>query len=415
MTFSFPGSRLSAKVVLLCFGALSIDPARAEDDFNNYIERAIKSMEKYYHKGFDGNLSAYYSHDLDYADVKDKDGKPPIKARSADGALKTMCVASAAEVIIEALNLYWKDGGTPVDKESRKADLMKFPPERWSRIPEVDPLKGDIRPYLFTQSWCSCAGKLAAKKSRENCNLKDKKYQQYEVKLTDGTAEALEVFGIGKVIKRSRQSQDVESLDLKRGDFINFDRRHGDGDAGGHATVFWDWIVKDGKRIGYRYFSAQNERKTNGLGFMNAYFLDPKNANFHNPKSPDTCPVKKTNPDKKNNDCKCPRGIRLENTNDCGVDKNTLVIGRMWHPRSWKVDPERRSVIKLLTDKGLRCAWDQDPPRTAEERTADEERARLQKERALEDAASIRDTSVSDAQLVNDSNPDVPNRLIDGN
>ncbi len=109
-----------------------------------------------------------------------------------------------------------------------------------------------------------------------------------------GARDAIVHFGLGIAIKNFS--------DLKIGDFVNYDRTSGYG----HSVVFMKFLFAGGKTsfvygtdaVGFQYFSSQGS--TDGAGFRDAYFSG--------------------------NSCAAAA------TNDCGILKNSLVMGRVLHP-----------------------------------------------------------------------------------
>ena len=343
--------------------------AAAADDFNSYI---VKSTEKLVRersgRGFagDANLSSAYSQDLEYVDltsdngdkgvIKYKEFPPRPSNAKRPKTNETICVAAVTEAIVEALNLYYHDAGANENQQARKQSLMKLPPRKWSRMPlQRSPKGGDISGYLFTVTWCNCDGRRefldrgwgqCASPSARDKDYKEKMavWDKSSVQLARNSGEALEKFGIGEVIRVD--SRNIDKLDLKNGDLINHNRLNCAGSVkndkncrkdgqrlkwGGHAVIFLGWIEKSGKRIGYKYFSAQ--AYTNGFGYMNGYFK----VNDHTAKQ-------------------CPDGLaggkfggKLD---DCGIERN-FDAGRMWHPRDWTIDKKLVDLKSWLRLKRL--------------------------------------------------------------
>lgn len=77
-------------------------------------------------------------------------------------------------------------------------------------------------------------------------------------------ATAIEKYGLGKPIRRLEQA--------KAGDFVDISRENWTG----HTVVLINWIWKDGKIIGLKYWSSQGS--TNGISYNTEYFNIP-NAN----------------------------------------------------------------------------------------------------------------------------------------
>lgn len=77
-------------------------------------------------------------------------------------------------------------------------------------------------------------------------------------------AVAVEKYGLGKQIHRLEQA--------KAGDFIDISRKN----STGHTAVLINWVWKDGKIIGVKYWSSQGS--TNGINYNQEYF-NVRNAN----------------------------------------------------------------------------------------------------------------------------------------
>ena len=352
--------------VLVTLGScVPVAEAYSQADFNPYINDAVKMLLKERgDRGFDqqcacptckkgerGCLSAYYSQDLDYAAMGETghgvikygpggaerkkllDGEffePKYEKAKRDKYMvgrpktnPTICVASVTEAIIEALNLYYKDKKSQFSEDERRTQLMQLPSRKWSRFPDRPyPKKMDIQPYLNGVSWQTCRD------------------PRKTVQISRSTGEALQIFGIGTTLpeepdasgarRTPRNSLDELQDVLQPGDFINFDRPRKDV-AGGHAVIFMKWLRdRSNKIIGFTYFSAQVATK--GFGLIDGYFVtDDK-------KKP--CPVESS---------------RSEHPSDCGIHKNFLFGGRMWHPARWSVDKRMIALERWLVDKGLRC------------------------------------------------------------
>lgn len=171
------------------------------------------------HGGRGYEINSYFTHDLVYGDGE---------VIPANHAPLTMCVAAAMEVIVEAMQGWY---GTARDK----SPFAKLPAASWRRGTPTS-----IRAHVF----------------------------MYAGTGSNGTAHALERFGIGRV---------VPFADLRPGDFMNFNRESGSG----HACVFLSYLDEKGNDLtsfspevaGFRYFSAQGKNSPDaGLGYRWAFF-----------------------------------------------------------------------------------------------------------------------------------------------
>lgn len=188
------------------------------DNFNADILKAVETVDATWKaRGYD--INSYFTHDLAYG---------PDCCVKANHAPLTMCVAAVSEIIIEALNAYYKQtaDGTP---------FQKLPLKSWR-----GGSRRDIRPHIF----------------------------MYEGVSSHGTAHALETFGIGLR---------TPFAELQPGSFINFNRTNGSG----HACIFLGFLNKhgdvlpahDASVVGYKYYSAQGKGLPNaGFGYRWAFF-----------------------------------------------------------------------------------------------------------------------------------------------
>lgn len=369
-------------VAILAIFALA-GPVSAEEAFNSYIQKAIAGFGPRYGRGFDDDISAYFSQDLNYPGgpkggvIKYRPDKPTRERveRRPDfpyGYLerrprtnKTMCVASVTEVIIEALNTYYNDDKSSDPKPKRAEYAQKVPPRKWGRYPyQLYPKRLDIQPYLFTVSWCTCTRTREIARIKRETGREERCEGKDLIKVASGAADALEKFGMGKVLARTR----AEAIGkLQPGDLINFDRPHPDGGPGGHGVVFQGWILDQStkKEIGFKYFSAQGSTK--GFEFMHAYFRDRLRA------------------------AECPEGASRTKNNDCGVLNTDFVAGRMFHPREWGragvIEKKMEELKTWLKQNDLYCG-------------------------ELDDGvpALLKDAAATDEEVF----PDYPNLLIDG-
>jgi len=264
-------------VVLFSAGMFNTG-ANAQDrgaDFNKFVLQAVDMLAKQRGKlGYD--LGGNFTKDLQYGDQ--------CCVRASKKAPKTQCVAATAEVIITAIGLYKKD--------NPKFDLeAKLPMITWNRSTPAD-----IRPYIW----------------------------MFKGMDSNGTGSALERFRIGS---------QITFLELRPGDFVNFNRTNGTG----HAAVFLSYIDRKGDDVsaydenrvaGFRYFSAQGANKPDGgLDYRWAYF-----SNF--------CPL--------------PNASRPR---DCGVIRNFseryLNAGFMYSPERW---PDYKVTVARIRNTLLTTA-----------------------------------------------------------
>jgi hypothetical protein len=197
-----------------------------EQNFNNYIMKAIDQLEKsqYIRKGYDIHLA--YTHKIPYDGGFINPSGPP----------KTMCVAAVAEIIITAINTY-------VAETNDQSPYSYLPPAEWNSMRPID-----IRSHIWV----------------------DPRLDSY------GTADALVTFGIGKRAKFG---------ELTPGSFINLNRTN----KTGHAVVFIAYLDEHGKELtgnpnldsiaGFKYYSAQN-RNTHGLGYGYAFFSNKNGRSY---------------------------------------------------------------------------------------------------------------------------------------
>lgn len=188
------------------------------DGFNDDILAASDRLFRD-HGGRGYDIGSYFTHDLVYGDGE---------VIPANHAPLTMCVAAAMEVIVEAMQSWY---GTTRDK----APFTKLPASSWRRGTPTS-----IRAHVF----------------------------MYAGTGSNGTAHALERFGIGRV---------VPFADLRPGDFMNFNRESGTG----HACIFLSYLDERGddlasfssEVVGFKYFSAQGRNSQDaGLGYRWAFF-----------------------------------------------------------------------------------------------------------------------------------------------
>jgi hypothetical protein len=228
--------------------------------FNAYILKAV-AMIASERAGQGYGLHSYFTRHLSY-------GPDNAEAIRSNHPPLTMCVAAVTEVMIEALNIYCKETGD-------KTPFNKLAPTSWTRGS-----MRDIRAHIFQYDGAEC----------------------------NGTAHALQRFGIGR---------QLSFADLRPGDFLTMNRTTGSG----HTAVFLGFLGADYGDLpqhspdvkGFKYFSAQGRRVGGGFGYRWAFF------------SPS-----------------CPAPVAGKQR-DCSIifsAKQTLLnTGCMLHPNSWEVHP----------------------------------------------------------------------------
>lgn len=234
--------------------------SRPAATFNDYILKAV-TMIASGRAGLGYDLHSYFTRHLSYGPDN------PEAIRSNHPPL-TMCVAAVTEVMIEALNIYCRETGD-------KTPFSKLAVTSWKRGS-----MRDIRAHIF----------------------------QYEGTGCNGTAHALQRFGIGS---------QLSFADLRPGDFLTMNRTTGNG----HTAVFLGFLGDDYADLpqhspavkGFRYFSAQGKRVGGGFGYRWAFF------------SP-YCPAPVAG---KQRDCNIILSAR----------QSLLNTGCMLHPDSWDVHP----------------------------------------------------------------------------
>jgi hypothetical protein len=211
---------LTSLVLLLVVAVLRTGWAHP-NDFNKYVLGTVDMLATNYGgKGYEKNGA--FTHDLKFGDNGEfKAVLPPF----------TMCVAAQFEVIIEALNQFYKE----------KVSTFPFhfmPRVYWSRLRPHD-FRGEVWIVDYSPS--------------------------------HGAADAFVNFGMG---------ERVPFRDLNPGDFLNFNRSN----KTGHAVVFLGYIDKEGHILskyedsrvaGFKYFSSQGQgHPDGGLGYRWAFFED---------------------------------------------------------------------------------------------------------------------------------------------
>ena len=218
-----------------------------------------------------------YTQDLTYGTSCCLRATRPVTAKTP---FPTMCVAAVIETMVEALNLY-------AAKTGDRSFATALPIKR---------LDGDTRSALIPLVF------------------------KYEGSNSPGTGYALQQLGLGRELDFNR---------LAPGDFITLNRTGGTG----HAVVFLGYLKNgsvtptttfSGDVVGFRYFSAQGEHRSDGgMGYRNAYFAGK-------------CPI--------------PRG----KDDDCGVDGVIVRPDGSIQQNHWKMSagemfvPERTRVDAAL-------------------------------------------------------------------
>ncbi|MBP0447839.1 hypothetical protein J8J14_24170 [Roseomonas sp. SSH11] len=265
-------------------GASRSGQAAEPPDFNEVIVRAVREVAAP-RQGGGYDIRRAFTQDLSYGPSGTvPSSQPPVRV---PGPNPTMCVAAVAEVIIEALNLYVKSGAE-----------NGLPPEKsvYSMLPVRNWRNGSlrsIRSHIF----------------------------MYQGADSQGTADALETFGIGKM-------RDFPSL--KPGDFINFNRTRT-----GHAVVFMGFLDASRQEVpfsknvmGFRYFSAQGQgRPDGGMGYRDGWFAGQ-------------CPSPRTRHD----DCDIRAAYEVAANGRVRQNQSLLNCGRMHHPSAWQTEKAQEAL-----------------------------------------------------------------------
>jgi hypothetical protein len=207
-----------------------------------------------------------------------------------------MCVAAVAEVIVEALNDYRRQGG--------RIDINRaLPLARWNGATRTH-----LIPNIFMFRGVDSAG----------------------------TAFTLQRFGMGR---------QIPFQELRAGDFINFNRTN----HTGHAVVFIGFLKRgsiapavafSSDVVGFRYFSAQGQgRADGGFGYRNAYFLN-------------NCP----SPRGRDDDCNIV-GVTVRADGRVVQSQRLFNTGTMFAPERWRVAEAlvamRQAVSRGFEEEGL--------------------------------------------------------------
>lgn len=295
-------------------GASRSGQAAEPPDFNEFIVRAVREVVAL-RQGGGYDIRRAFTQDLSYGPSGTvPSSQPPIRV---PGPNPTMCVAAVSEVIIEAINLYVASGaenGLPAEKS--------------------------VYSMLPVRSWRS--GNLRSIKSH---------IFMFQEADSQGTADALETFGIGKM-------RDFPSL--KPGDFVNFNRTRT-----GHAVVFMGFLNAARQEVpfskdvvGFRYFSAQGQgRPDGGMGYRNGWFAGK-------------CPSPRTSQD----DCDIRAAYEVGADGSVRQNQSLLNCGRMYHPSVWRT-AEAQEALRAKT-RGIYQSEAQtrgiDPDTYAEQKLDDE-------------------------------------------
>jgi hypothetical protein len=218
-------------------------PSPDEEAFERFIAPPIYTLlREDKDLGYGNYAKAQHSRDLYYNETK----------VFSVGDRKSHCVGITFQVLMMAMNLYYRD-----TKDAKVWNLS-------TNAAKWEPFKNCW--YVNTAEGKRCYG----------------------------ARDAIVRYGLGIAIKNFAE--------LKVGDFVNYDRTSGYG----HSVIFMSFLLPDGKTthtynpsaVGFEYFSTQ--QSTKGVGKRNAYFHDQK------------CPT--------------------PSVSDCGILKNSLVMGRVLHP-----------------------------------------------------------------------------------
>jgi hypothetical protein len=229
-------------------------PNHTETFFNAYLLRAVQEIQsKWALKGYD--IKAAYTHDLRLGEILFKATNPPL----------TMCVAAQMEIMVTALKIY-------ADETGDKSCQTFLPSSQWTSLQA-----GTFKDLVWVNSG------------------------------SKGTADALEKFGMGKI---------VPFTELKPGAFINLNRKSGTG----HAVLFLSYLDGKGESVetysskvaGFKYYSSQGKGTGSGFDYRYAFFEG-------------NCPVLEPT---KRRDCHV---IRSEN-------QKFLNTGMMFTPTNWRTE-----------------------------------------------------------------------------
>lgn len=221
--------------------------------FNEYVLKSVELLNAKYGKlGYD--INSELTHDVAYGKYGLIKKKYKGKVNEAPNYGKTMCVAAAMEVILEAMNIY--------ASETKDQSVFDFLPKRsWEGY-----TINDIKAHIWV-----------------NPKPPFKAY---------GTASALASFGMGEMCKFK---------DLKPGGFIGLNRTGGSG----HAVVFICFLDIHGNEfveyhegvVGFKYFSSQGSSVVGagGLDYRYAYFAPHQPAAFTDGRRRDLGVIKSDN------------------------------------------------------------------------------------------------------------------------
>lgn len=286
----------------------SPDGTTADASFNDYIIQAVEIIYAARKRG-GYDAGATYSQDLDYGNGKVQ-AQPKRAQTEPPPRRRTMCVAAAGEVMIEAINLY-------VAKTGDRSPYQLLPAGTWNEVSLLS-----FKPYLFLHDDVRRVYKYKPGETPRGRTKEGK----LTISLSRGTGHAMSIFHIGEELPFSA---------LRKGDFMNFNRNGGSG----HAAIFISYIDKDNKYtshyspdvIGFQYFSAQGRKKPDaGFEYRDTYFS-------------------KTS----------PATTAGGHVRDSAIRSNNLLLlngGRMWAPPKWNVAlalDEIQKRVDAVTPKGI--------------------------------------------------------------
>lgn len=227
--------------------------------FNDHVMRAVEMLYLTRRGGGYGgpalrDTSYAFTRNLDYGTLGAIPQSPGANARDAAYLHATMCVASTAEIVIEAINAYC---AAPQGLAGRVDPRQLVTAAMWSRANLTA-----LRPYLWMQSDDRNVFRYKPSEvPRKNVN------GRVVSALSRGSAHAFSIFRMG---------EELPFADLVKGDFVNLNREHGPG----HSVIFCGYIGPDNKHtanhtpdvLGFTFFSAQGPKIGGGFDYRDAYF-----------------------------------------------------------------------------------------------------------------------------------------------
>jgi hypothetical protein len=200
-------------------------------NFNTCVLSALDTIHRS-REGL-GYDAAFFTRDLDYGPVNSA-------VKASKKLPKTMCVAAVTEVLIEALNIYYRN-----TKDTKP--FQDLPYAHWNGSSALD-----IRDYMWENRSSHSAG------------------------------YAFDKFGIG---------QKLDFTELQPGDFLSFDRLN----KTGHSVIFLGYLDKNynvlpsysSKVAGFKYYSSQSSG-ISGFAYRWAFFSGADGQNVCN--SPNSHP-----------------------------------------------------------------------------------------------------------------------------